>query len=39
LLHEIFLCRDQLDEVVRKRQPPVIKKRDSHTTIVGQSTT
>jgi len=30
LLHEIFLCQDQLDEIARRTQPLVIKKRGSY---------
>jgi len=33
LLHEIFLCQEQLDEMARRRQPLVIKKRGSYATI------
>ena len=29
LLHEVFLCRDQLDEIAKRRQPLVIKERGS----------
>jgi hypothetical protein len=29
LLHEIFLCQDQLDEIAKRRRPLVIKKRGS----------
>jgi hypothetical protein len=32
LLHEIFFCQDQLDEIARRRQPLIIKKRDSPVT-------
>ncbi|WP_119175310.1 hypothetical protein [Candidatus Cryosericum odellii] len=39
LLHEIFLCQDQLDEIARRRQPLVIKKRGSYVTISGEFTT
>jgi len=39
LLHEIVLCQDRLDEIARKRQRLVIKKRDDYTTVVGESTT
>jgi len=30
LLHEIFLCQDRLDEIARRRQPLVIKKRGNY---------
>jgi len=33
LLHEIVLCQDRLDEIARRRQPLVIKKRGSYATI------
>jgi hypothetical protein len=36
LLHEIVLCQDQLDEIARRRQPVVIKKRGSYATISGE---
>ncbi|RIE15578.1 hypothetical protein [Candidatus Cryosericum septentrionale] len=39
LLHEIFLCQDQLDEIARRRQPLVIKKRGSYASIAGEFTT
>jgi hypothetical protein len=39
LLHEIFLCQDQLDEIARRRQPLIIKKRGSYATISGELTT
>jgi len=39
LLHEIVLCQDQLDEIAKRRQPLVIKKRGSHATISGELTT
>jgi hypothetical protein len=39
LLHEIVLCQDQLDEIARRRQPLVIKKRGSYATISGEFTT
>jgi hypothetical protein len=39
LLHEIVLCQDQPDEIARRRQPLVIKKRGSYATISGQFTT
>jgi len=39
LLHEVFLCRDQLDEIPKRRQPLAIKKRGSHAHISDNSTT
>jgi len=39
LLHEIFLWQNQLDEIARRRQPLVIKKRGSYATISGKFTT
>jgi len=30
LLHEIVLCQDQLDEIARRGQPLVIKKRGNY---------
>jgi len=39
LLHEIVLCQDQLDEIARRTQPLVIKKRGSYATISGEFTT
>jgi hypothetical protein len=39
LLHEIVLCQDQLDEIARRTQPLVIKKRASYATISGEFTT
>jgi hypothetical protein len=33
LLHEIFLCQEQLDVVARRKQPLVIKKRGSYASI------
>jgi len=30
LLHEIFLCQDRLDEIARRRQLLVIKKRGNY---------
>jgi hypothetical protein len=39
LLHEMFLCQGQLDEIARRRQPLVIKKRGSYATISGEFTT
>ncbi|WP_279386575.1 hypothetical protein [Candidatus Cryosericum septentrionale] len=39
LLHEIFLCQDRLDEIARRRQLLVIKKRGSYATISGEFTT
>jgi hypothetical protein len=39
LLHEIFLCQDRLDEIAKRRQPLVIKKRGSYATISGEFTT
>jgi hypothetical protein len=39
LLHEIFLCQDRLDEIARRRQPLLIKKRGSYASIAGEFTT
>jgi len=39
LLHEVFLCRDQLDEIPERRQPLVIKKGGSYAHISDDSTT
>src|SRR5450830_1843270 len=39
LHHEIFLCQEQLDEIIRRRQPLVIKKRSDHATIPVELTT
>jgi hypothetical protein len=39
LLHEIFLCQEQLDVVARRKQPLVIKKRGSYASISGELTT
>jgi hypothetical protein len=39
LLHAIVLCQNQLDEIARRRQPLVIKKRGSTATIPGEFTT
>jgi hypothetical protein len=39
LLHEIFFCQDQLDEIARRRQPLVIKKHNSYATISNEFTT
>jgi hypothetical protein len=39
LLHEIFLCQDQLDEIARRRQPLMIKKSGSYASISGEFTT
>jgi hypothetical protein len=39
LLHEIALCQDQLDEIAKRRQPLVIKKRGSYASISGEFTT
>jgi hypothetical protein len=33
LLHEVVLSQDRLDEIARRRQPLVIKKRGSYATI------
>jgi len=33
LLHEIVLCRDELDAIAKRRQPLVIKKRGSYASI------
>jgi len=38
LHHEIFLCQEQLDQIARRRQPLVIKKRGSYTTVSGELT-
>ncbi|WP_279386256.1 hypothetical protein [Candidatus Cryosericum terrychapinii] len=38
-LHEIFLCQDRLDEIARRRQPLLIKKRRSYAPIAGEFTT
>ena len=37
LLHEIFLSQDQLDEIARRRQPLVVKKRGSYASILVRS--
>jgi hypothetical protein len=39
LLHEMFVCQEQLDQIAKKRQPLVIKKRGSYATISGEFTT
>jgi hypothetical protein len=39
LLHEIVLCQGQPDEIAERRQPLVVKKRDSYATISGEFTT
>jgi hypothetical protein len=39
LLHEIVLCQGQLDEIAKRRQPLVVKKRGSYATISGELTT
>jgi hypothetical protein len=39
LLHESFFCQDQLDEIARRGQPLIIKKRGSYATISGEFTT
>jgi hypothetical protein len=39
LLHEIVLCQDRLDAIANRRQPLVIKKRDTTTSISGEFTT
>jgi len=36
LLHGIFLCQSQLDEIAKRRQPLVIKKRASYATIFDE---
>jgi hypothetical protein len=36
LHHDIFLCQEQLDEMAKRRQPLVIKKRGSYATISGE---
>jgi hypothetical protein len=38
LLHEIFLCQEQLDVIAKRRQPLVIKKRGSYASISGELT-
>jgi len=39
LLHEIFFCQDQLDEIARRRQPLIIKKRGGYASVSGEFTT
>ncbi|WP_165849327.1 integrase catalytic domain-containing protein [Candidatus Cryosericum septentrionale] len=39
LLHEIFLCQDQLDAIAKRRQPLVIKRRGSYASVSGEFTT
>jgi hypothetical protein len=39
LHHEIFLCQDRLDEIARRRQPLVIKKRGSYAYTSSEFTT
>jgi hypothetical protein len=39
LLHEIVLCQDQLDEIAKRRQPLVIRKRGSYASISSEFTT
>jgi len=36
LYHDIFLCQEQLDEIAKRRQSLVIKKRGSYATISGE---
>lgn len=37
LHHVIFLCREQLDQIAKRRQPLFIKKRNSYASISGGS--
>jgi hypothetical protein len=39
LLHEIFLCQEQLNEITKRKQPLVIKKRGNYASISGEFTT
>ena len=39
LHHEILLCQEQLDEMAKRRQSLVIKKRGSYVYITGAFTT
>jgi hypothetical protein len=39
LRHEILHCQEQLDEMAKRRQPLIIKKRGNYTYILGESTT
>jgi hypothetical protein len=39
LLHEIFLCQNQLDEIAKRRQPLVIKKHGSYAAMPDEFTT
>ena len=39
LVHEFFPCQDRLDEIARRRQRLVIKKRGNYTHISGEFTT
>jgi hypothetical protein len=39
LLHEIFLCQNQINEISKRTLPLVIKKRGSYATIPGEFTT
>jgi len=38
-LHEIVLCQEQLDEIAKRRQSLVIKKRGSYASVSGEFTT
>ncbi|RIE17498.1 hypothetical protein [Candidatus Cryosericum septentrionale] len=39
LLHEIFLCQEQLNEITKRKQPLVIKKRGNYASVSGEFTT
>jgi len=39
LQHDILHCQDKLDEMAKRRQPLVIKKRGNYAYISGESTT
>jgi hypothetical protein len=39
LLHEISVCQEQLDQIAKRRQPLVIKKRGSYAYISSEFTT
>jgi len=38
-LHEIVLCQEQLDEIAKRRQSLVIKKRGNYAYLLDESTT
>jgi hypothetical protein len=39
LHHEIMLCQVQLDQIAKRRQPLVIKKRGNYASVSGELTT